>query len=104
MVVDVNYKSNGAKAATKEFTVRSETGSKLVIERVFKRMLQSEKEAVTEENQRGVALNDDNYSFTLVGQEKTPAGAQSTFFPSSPGPRTSSCIEVESGWTLRISR
>src|ERR1700681_4973387 len=53
MVVDVNYRSLG----TKEFTVRSETGSKLLIDRVFKKMLQSEKEALTEENQQGVALN-----------------------------------------------
>ncbi len=66
MVVDVNYRSPG----TKEFTVRSETGSKLLIDRVFKKMLQSEKEALTEENQQGVALNQDNYSFALLGQEK----------------------------------
>ena len=86
MVVDVNFKSNGAKAATKEFTVRSETGSKLVIDRVFKKMLQSEKESVTEENQRGVALNRDNYNFNLVGQEKTPGG--STVYILSVEPRT----------------
>jgi hypothetical protein len=71
MIVGVNFKAPG----TKEFTVRSETGSKLLIERVFKRMLQSEREAVTEENQRAVALNRDNYSFSLVGQEKTPGGS-----------------------------
>jgi hypothetical protein len=75
MVVDVSYKAPGTNAATKEFTIRSESGSKLLIERVFKRVLQSEKEAVTEENQRGVALNRDNYSFGLVGQEKTPGGS-----------------------------
>lgn len=76
MVVDVNYKAHGDKETFKEFTIRSESGSKLLIERVFKRMLQSEKEAVSEENQRGVALNLDNYSFSLVGQEKTPGGPQ----------------------------
>jgi hypothetical protein len=70
MVVDVNYKAPG----TKEFTVRSESGSKLLIDRVFKRMLQSEKEALTEENQRGVALNNDNYRFLLLGHERTPGG------------------------------
>src|SRR5579862_8624232 len=46
MVVDVSYTASGAEQATKEFQVRSESGSKLLIERVFKRMLQSEKEAV----------------------------------------------------------
>lgn len=70
MVVDVKYQS----PATKEFTVRSATGSKLLIERVFNKLLQSEKEALTEENQRRVALNNDNYTFTLTGQESTPAG------------------------------
>jgi hypothetical protein len=70
MVVDVTYKA----PESKEFMVRSESGSKLLIERVFKRMLQSEREAVTEENQRGVALNQNNYRFFLVGQEKSPAG------------------------------
>jgi hypothetical protein len=69
MTVDVKYYSPG----TKEFSVRSETGSKLIIERVFKRLLQSEKEALTEENQRRVALNQENYRFTLSGYESTPA-------------------------------
>jgi hypothetical protein len=81
MVVDVTYRS----PRTKEFTVRSERGSKLLIDRVFKRMLQSEKEALTEENQRGVALNKDNYSFALLGQEKTPVG---TAYVLSVQPRT----------------
>jgi len=70
MVVDVSYKAPG----TKEFTVKSENGSKLLIDRVFKKMLQSEKEALAEENQREVALNNDNYRFALLGQEKTPDG------------------------------
>jgi hypothetical protein len=71
MIVDVKYRTPG----TKEFSVRSEKGSQLVIERVFKRMLQSEKEAVSEENQSHVALNRDNYNFTMTGYESTPAGS-----------------------------
>ena len=71
MVVDVKYSIPG----TKDFSIRSEKGSQLIIERVFKRMLQSEKEAVTEENQSHIALNHDNYSFTLAGYESTPAGS-----------------------------
>src|SRR5262249_51541178 len=74
MVVDVSYRASGGRAASKEFSIRSESGSKLIIERVFKRMLQSEKDSASEENQRGVALNRDNYNFTLAGQEKTPGG------------------------------
>jgi hypothetical protein len=67
MIVDVKFRSPG----TKEFSVRSEKGSKLIIDRVFKRMLQTEKDAVTEENQKRVALNQDNYRFTLAGYETT---------------------------------
>jgi len=71
MIVDVKYQS----PATKEFTVRSSSGSKLLIERVFNKLLQSEQEALTPENQRRVALNNDNYTFALTGQENTPAGS-----------------------------
>jgi hypothetical protein len=71
MVVDVKYQS----PATKEFTVRSATGSKLLIDRVLNRLLQSEKEALAEENQSRVALNNDNYTFTLDGRENTPDGS-----------------------------
>jgi hypothetical protein len=71
MIVDVKYRAPG----TKEFSIRSEKGPKLIIERVFKRMLESEKEALTEENQSRVALNNDNYSFTMAGYENAPAGS-----------------------------
>jgi hypothetical protein len=71
MVVDVRFKSPG----TKEFTIQSETGSKQLIDKVFKKMLQSEKEALTEENARRSALNPDNYNFAQVGYESTPTGA-----------------------------
>jgi len=81
MVVDVKFRTPG----TKEFSIRSEKGSQLIIERVFKRMLQSEKEAVSEENQSHIALNQDNYNFTLSGHDATPAGS---FYIFSVEPRT----------------
>lgn len=71
MIVDVKYRT----PETKEFSVRSQKGSQLIIDRVFKRLLQSEQEAITEENQRRVALNNENYSFTLAGYESTPVGS-----------------------------
>ena len=71
MVVDVKYRS----PATKEFTIRSSTGSKLIIEKIFDKLLQSEKEALTKENQSGVALNNENYRFSLTGYEQTPTGS-----------------------------
>ncbi len=70
MTVDVKYSTPG----TKEFNIRSEKGSQLIIDRVFKRMLQSEKDASAGENQSHVALNQENYSFTLDGYESTPSG------------------------------
>jgi hypothetical protein len=70
MTVDVDYRS----PATKEFSIRSQTGSHFLIEKVFQKMLQSEKDALTEENQARVALNRDNYRFTLSGSEKLATG------------------------------
>jgi hypothetical protein len=70
MTVDVRYRS----PATKEFNVRSEKGSRLLIERVFRALLQNEKEALSEENQARVALNNDNYRFAMVGTQTMPTG------------------------------
>ncbi len=70
MVVAVDYSAPD----TKEFIVRSATGSKLIIDRVFKKLLEAEKEAQTERMQMRTALNNDNYSFALVGVEGTPPG------------------------------
>ncbi|MGB7620732.1 MAG: hypothetical protein WBN92_00115, partial [Terriglobia bacterium] len=53
MVVDVKYQSPG----TKEFTILSATGSKLIIDKVFKKLLQTEKEALEAEGQKRTALN-----------------------------------------------
>jgi hypothetical protein len=60
--------------ATKSFTVTSQGGSKTIIEHVFKKLLQSEQEALDEENHRASALTPENYEFTLVGCEKTDQG------------------------------
>lgn len=70
MVVDVSYRS----PRTKEFSIRSETGSRLVIEKVFHKLLQTEKEALNEDNQAAIALNRDNYQFALLGYTSTPTG------------------------------
>ena len=70
MIVEMKYRSPG----TKDFTVRSERGSKLIIDRIFNRMLQTEKEALAAENQSRVALNQDNYRFALVGSESMLTG------------------------------
>jgi len=72
MIVDVRYQSPG----TKEFTIPSSSGSKLIIDKVFKKLLLAEKEAMAMEMQKCTALNGDNYDFTLVGYESTPSSSR----------------------------
>lgn len=71
MVVAVRYRS----PESKEFTIQSQAGSQLIIDRVFKKLLQSEQEALEAENQRRTALDNDNYVFTLAAYESTPTGS-----------------------------
>jgi len=81
MVVNVKYLSPG----TKEFTIQSATGSKLIIDKVFKKLLEAEKEALDSEVQRRSALTDDNYRFTLIGYE---SGSSGTTYVLNVEPRT----------------
>ena len=69
MTVDMSYQS----PATKEFTVVSESGSKWIINHIFKRLLDSEREALDTENRQRTALDNQNYNFTLLPD---PAEAQ----------------------------
>jgi hypothetical protein len=71
MTVEVKYQS----PRTKEFAIRSTTGSRLIIRKVFKKLLQAEKEAMEAEAQRHDAMNSDNYDFTLTGYDSTPSGS-----------------------------
>lgn|SRR5581483_9626087 len=70
MIVDVKYES----PRTKEFTIQSTSGSKLIIDKVFKRLLQSEKEALEADNQQRTALTNDNYTFHMLGYEPMATG------------------------------
>ncbi|MGO8720218.1 MAG: hypothetical protein ACLQMO_13545 [Acidobacteriaceae bacterium] len=71
MTVDAKYQSPG----TKIFTIQSATGSALILDRVFRKLLQAEDEALEGEAQRRTALNRDNYDFALVGCESMPSGS-----------------------------
>ena len=73
MTVDATYDS----PSTKSFKVISQTGSKLIIDRVFKRLLESEKEAAEPEMHARTLLNRDNYDFALIGFESS-AGINSS--------------------------
>jgi len=65
LVVEVKYEA----PARKEFRVMSESGSHWMINRVLKRLLETEKEAADEKNQERTALTEENYAFHLLGQE-----------------------------------
>lgn len=54
------------------FEVLSQSGSKLLLNRVLLKLLDSEKEAF--KNRKQVELNPHNYNFTLVGSEVIPEG------------------------------
>jgi len=64
------------RPATKEFKIVSQSGSKLVQDRVFKRLLESEKEASQPAISAKSQLNHDNYDFELMGYEPSENGGQ----------------------------
>ena len=61
---------------SKEFSVVSQTGSKFIIDHIFKKLLEGEQEASNEENRRHTALSTENYNFTSAGYESAPDGGQ----------------------------
>ncbi len=75
MVVDVKYRAPG----TKEFIIRSATGSRLIIDKVFKKLLQAEVDALYADAQRHTALSSENYDFTMAGYESTSSRSMYVF-------------------------
>jgi hypothetical protein len=63
-------------AGKRDFVIQSTSGSKLIIDRVLKKLLEAEEEQLDPEIQRRSALNEDNYRFTLIGFENTAAGSR----------------------------
>jgi hypothetical protein len=72
MTVAATYDS----PSTKNFKVISQTGSKLIVDRVFKRLLESEKEAAEPDMHARTLLNRANYDIALVGYESSDKGSQ----------------------------
>jgi hypothetical protein len=62
MVVEARY----AAPTTKEFAIVSQSGSAALINKVFKKLLEGEQEALEPENQSRTALNNTNYGFCLL--------------------------------------
>jgi len=72
MVVKVKFQA----PSSKQFTIVSETGSKFVLDHIFKRLLDSEEEALKADNRQDTALTRQNYTFELQGYDSSPDGAQ----------------------------
>jgi len=72
MVVHVTFHA----PSSKEFTIVSQTGSKFIGDRIFKKLLEGEQEAANEENRRRSALSTENYDFTMAGYEDSPEGGR----------------------------
>jgi len=64
--VEVKYTA----PATKEFTILSQKGSGLLVDKVLKKLLESEKEASSGQSRANSALTTDNYRFTLDHTEQ----------------------------------
>lgn len=70
MVVDMIYTAPDKK----DFKVVSHTGNGWVIHHVLMRLLETEQESMELENRASVALNSQNYSFTLLDSPATADG------------------------------
>jgi len=67
---EMQVKASYSAPGTKEFTIISESGSSLIRNRVFHKLLASEQEAVSDAaNRDAVALSTANYRFSLLGCE-----------------------------------
>jgi|SRR5580700_1069835 hypothetical protein len=72
MTVNVTYRAPDAK----QFSIVSQTGSKFIIDHVFRKLLEGELEAANDENRRRTAMSTDNYDFSLEGYENSPDGGR----------------------------
>jgi len=72
MVVDATYSA----PSSKQFKVVSQTGSPFVINHIFKRLMESEKEFISDANRTQTALNMQNYNFTMAGYDSGPNGGE----------------------------
>ncbi|MFZ0038819.1 MAG: hypothetical protein WAK91_15440 [Candidatus Acidiferrales bacterium] len=70
MTVEMTYNA----PSTKEFHIVSENGSKLIVNRVLKRLLDTEQEALEAQNRQGVELNPSNYEFTALEYDRNSSG------------------------------
>jgi hypothetical protein len=98
MTVRVNF-----VAPKKEFTIVSLDGSKLLQDRVLRRLIETEKEADNDKDRAATALNGDNYDFKLLGVEyvalspaegATPPSTAANMLESTPAGRRCYVLQV----------
>jgi hypothetical protein len=70
MVVEVSYDA----PATEGFTIISQSGPKWMIDHVFKRLLETERESIAGENRERVQITGENYNFTLLESQDADDG------------------------------
>jgi hypothetical protein len=70
MQVEATY----AAPDRKDFKVVSQSGSKLLVNRVLLKLLSSEQDAQKEQNRTELEISPKNYDFVLAGTEHTPGG------------------------------
>jgi hypothetical protein len=68
MVVDMIYEA----PATKQFKIVSQSGPQWLVDKILKRLLEAELEAMSEENRARVALNSNNYDFSGLEHQDAP--------------------------------
>jgi outer membrane lipoprotein-sorting protein len=72
MVVELTYRAPNAK----QFRVVSQSGSTFLINHIFKKLMESEQEFISDEKRQQNTLNTENYNFALAGYELTANGPQ----------------------------
>ena len=72
---DMSVNASFTAPDTKEFDVVKQNGSKLLLNRVLLKLLDSEKEALQGQNRQNTDLSPKNYEFAFLQMDQTPQGA-----------------------------
>ena len=70
MIVNMIYTA----PATEEYKVVSQNGPKWMINMVLKRLMESEQESIEPKNRASTQIDNENYSFTMLGSDDNPDG------------------------------
>jgi hypothetical protein len=71
---DMSVEATYTAPDKKEFNIVAQNGSKLLLTRVLQKLVESEKEAMQEDNRRATELSPRNYEFTFLQMDRTPQG------------------------------